>query len=211
MLADTAKTQFNVTGAGVTVGVLSYSVSKLNNGLPDSVASGDLPKKADGTANVNVLFEQNDPAAFTDEGRAMLEHIHDIAPGAGLAFHAASSLTGGETVLAAGIQAPGHRGDAKVIVDDVSFRDEPYYQDGIVGQRDQQRHPEQRRDLSQLRRQRGRPRLRVAVPRRDGQRDGLGTGRFMNFDPGRLRPLTAAGHGQPAGASSSSSRTTPGT
>src|SRR5262249_23951242 len=75
--ADELRTAFNVTGAGVKVGVLSDSVSQSGGGLSDSVTTGDLPN------NAQVI---EDGAGGTDAGRAMLEEIHDIAPDASLAF-----------------------------------------------------------------------------------------------------------------------------
>ena len=56
------------------------SVNQFGGGLADSYATGDLNP----TNPVNVI--QDGPAGSTDEGRAMLENIHDIAPGASLAF-----------------------------------------------------------------------------------------------------------------------------
>ena len=77
--ADIAQTEFNVTGAGVTIGVLSDSFDNLGGAQADRL-SGDLPE-------VNVLLDL--PGGGSDEGRAMLQLIADIAPGADLAFHTA--------------------------------------------------------------------------------------------------------------------------
>jgi hypothetical protein len=122
MKADVARTQFGLTGAGVTVGVLSDSVSQFQGGLADSVKTGDLPN------NVKVI--QDGPAGSTDEGRAMLENIHDIAPGAALQFATAdpSELAFNQNILA--LAASG----SKIINDDVRYLDEPYFQDGLVSQ-----------------------------------------------------------------------------
>ena len=80
MFADVARTEFNVDGTGVTIGAISDSVSTFAGGLADSYKTGDL-----NPANpVDVV--QEGPAGSTDEGRAMLENIHDVAPGANLAF-----------------------------------------------------------------------------------------------------------------------------
>ena len=129
LYADVARQIYHVTGAGVKVGALSDSVDQYPTagvglaptGPNSSVASGDLPP------NVQVL--QDGPAGSEDEGRAMLEQIHDIAPGASLAFNTAS---GGEVAFAQGIQNLAAAG-SNVIVDDIKYLDEPYYQDGIVG------------------------------------------------------------------------------
>ena len=120
--ANTARTTFGVTGSGVTVGVLSDSVNLVNGGLSASVASGDLP------AGVNVL---QDATSGEDEGRAMLENIHDIAPGANLAF---ATAEGGYLAMANNIQALANTAKAQVIVDDITYFGEPFFQDGIISQ-----------------------------------------------------------------------------
>jgi hypothetical protein len=63
-----------LNGKGVTIGVLSDSFN-VGGGYAADVASGDLP------ANINVI---QDWPTGTDEGRAMLQNIYDIAPGASL-------------------------------------------------------------------------------------------------------------------------------
>jgi len=125
LYADIARRNFNVNGAGVTVGVLSSSVNQYKGGLADSQRTGDL-----GPVNVLQDGDPNDtnPQAHSDEGRAMLEQIHDIAPGAALAFNTAFS---GEVGFAKGITNLAAAG-SNVIVDDVGYLDEPYYQDGII-------------------------------------------------------------------------------
>ena len=60
----------------------------------------------------------------------MLEQIHDIAPGAGLAFHTAAE---GQVGFANGIRALQQAG-SQVIVDDIVYFAEPFFQDGIVAQ-----------------------------------------------------------------------------
>jgi hypothetical protein len=124
--ADRLRAATGYTGAGVTVGVLSDSYNALG-GASSDVASGDLPP------NVNVL---QDPTSGTDEGRAMLQIVHDVAPDANLAFATAYP---DESVFAQNIQklaAPVAIGGAgaNVIVDDVVYYDEPFFQDGIVAQ-----------------------------------------------------------------------------
>jgi hypothetical protein len=120
--ADQFRANTGLDGTGVTVGVLSNSVNQFAGGLADSVATGDLPP------NVNVL--QDDPfPGNDDEGRAMLEIVHDIAPGSGLAFHTAD---GSENNFAQGILDLKNKAGAKVIVDDVGYADEPMFNDGII-------------------------------------------------------------------------------
>jgi len=67
---------------------------------------------------------------FGDEGRAMLQIVYAVAPGAKLAFYTAENS---EADFASGIGALATAG-AKVIADDVGYFDEPFYQDGIVAE-----------------------------------------------------------------------------
>lgn len=123
LLADYTKGLFDVDGTGVTVGVISDSVSRVAGGLADSVASGDLP------AGIPVYLEG--PVDGLDEGRAMLELIHDIAPGADLAF---ASGAGGDAAMAAAIATLVANG-ADIIVDDLNgLSTEPFFQDGLAAQ-----------------------------------------------------------------------------
>jgi len=67
---------------------------------------------------------------FTDEGRAMLQIVHAVAPAAGLAFYTGSNS---EAEFANGIGVLASAG-AKVIADDLGYADEPFFQDGILAQ-----------------------------------------------------------------------------
>jgi hypothetical protein len=129
MRANLARTQFGVDGTGVTVGVLSDSYDQ-QGGASMDVAGGDLPAGVivlDDTANCGSLFF---PAPCSDEGRAMMQIVHDVAPGAALAFHTAFNGMAG---FANGIVALADAG-AAVIVDDVLYYAEPMFQDGIIAQ-----------------------------------------------------------------------------
>ena len=61
----------------------------------------------------------------------MLQIVHDVAPGASLAFYTGGEQRGGFRQRHR--QARGRAG-AKVIADDVGYFDEPFFQDGIVAQ-----------------------------------------------------------------------------
>ena len=60
----------------------------------------------------------------------MLQLVHDIAPGSPLAF---ATAFGGPDEFAANIRALSGAG-AKVIVDDVSYFTEPFFQSGVIDQ-----------------------------------------------------------------------------
>jgi hypothetical protein len=121
------------TGAGVTVGILSDSYNGNTSAATTAaqdIASGDLP-----AGGVNVLEENPNCGSplyppCTDEGRAMAQIVHDVAPGASLAFHTAFN---GEADFAQGILDLANAG-ATVIVDDVAYFAEPMFQDGIIAQ-----------------------------------------------------------------------------
>jgi hypothetical protein len=120
--SDVARSIFKVDGTGITVGTLSDSFNCLNQAATD-VASGDLP------AGIQVLDDSACPSA-TDEGRAMMQLIADIAPGSNQAFHTGF---GGQAAFAQGIIDLANTG-CNVIVDDITYFAEPMFQDGILAQ-----------------------------------------------------------------------------
>ena len=112
-------------GAGVTIGIMSDSYDDLGGAAGD-IGTGDLPANG-----VNVLQDYNSNGS--DEGRAMAQLVHDLAPGSDLAF---SSVFFGEADFAQQIRdlADPVKGDADVLVDDVYYFFEPYFQDGVIAQ-----------------------------------------------------------------------------
>jgi hypothetical protein len=122
--ANTARTNFGVDGTGVIVGTLSDSYDCLNDAAGD-VASNDLP------SGVVVLQEASACGSGTDEGRAMMQIIHDVAPGASQAFHSAFN---GVADFANGITQLATVAGADVINDDVIYFAEPMFQDGPIAQ-----------------------------------------------------------------------------
>ena len=122
MGTDLLRAVLGVDGTGITVGTMSDSYDCLGGAAGD-VTSNDLP------AGVNNLDEGPCMGA-TDEGRAMMQIVHDVAPGAAQAFHTAFQ---GQADFAQGIldlQAAG----AQIINDDVFYATEPFYQDGVIAQ-----------------------------------------------------------------------------
>jgi hypothetical protein len=156
--SDLVRSQNALTGAGITVGVLSdsydcypvyaangvpaggnagYANNGFNTTAAQDMSSGDLP------SSVNVLEEASClnygapiQLPFGDEGRAIMQIVHDVAPGAGLAFYTAENseadFANGIGKLAASVASGG--AGAKVIIDDVGYFDEPFFQDGLVAQ-----------------------------------------------------------------------------
>jgi subtilisin family serine protease len=138
--AAEARNAFGVDGSGVTVGILSDSFDADEfavAGAGDDVKSGDLPGPGNpcGHADeVNVLEEIEEAEEGADEGRAMAQIVHDLAPGAALAF---ASAFNGEFQFAENIErlaepVAAEGAEAQVIADDVFYLDEPFFQDGPV-------------------------------------------------------------------------------
>ncbi|GAA2753714.1 S8 family serine peptidase [Amnibacterium kyonggiense] len=129
-----------ITGKGITIGALSDSYDRATTtatGEPltvhaaQDVASGDLPGKGN-RKHPQPVVVLSDADGGLDEGRAMLQIIHDIAPDAKLCFATAFN---GEVDFANQIRAladPKGKCRADVIVDDVSYFDEPFFADGIL-------------------------------------------------------------------------------
>jgi subtilisin-like proprotein convertase family protein len=115
--ADAARADIGVTGIGVKICALSDGVDS----LATSQAGGELPA-------VDVLTGE---AGDGDEGTAMLEIIHDVAPGAELGFATAFN---GDASFADNIRALRFELGCDIIVDDVIYFAEPYFQDGIIAQ-----------------------------------------------------------------------------
>jgi hypothetical protein len=144
----------SLTGSGLTVGLLSDSFdcysyyashgpSAAGNGYngyatngftatqATDVSSGALPSGVDVVEEADCGdYGAPQQLPFGDEGRAMAQIVHVVAPGAQLEFHTAISS---EANFAAGITQLQQLG-AKIIVDDVGYPDEPFFQDGVVAQ-----------------------------------------------------------------------------
>jgi hypothetical protein len=138
--ADEARAAFGVDGTGVKVGILSDSFDRdgfAETQAADDVESGDLPgpeNSCPGQATpVDSALDDYEPGseepAPEDEGRAMAQIVHDLAPGAELSF--ATAFTG-LTAFASNVEALAAAG-ATVIADDVSYPKEPFFQEGPVG------------------------------------------------------------------------------
>lgn len=114
--AAQTRSTYGVDGTGIKIGVISNGVDHLST----AIAKGDLP------SSVSVLSN----TCSGDEGTAMLEIIHDIAPGAKLYFHdcGTNALAFNRSIddlIAAGCD---------MICDDIGWISEPFFEDGIVAQ-----------------------------------------------------------------------------
>ncbi len=131
-----------IDGAGITIGVMSDSYDTSGDPIDAAadIASGDLPGSGNPAGNTQPVAVLEDWPDETDEGRAMLQVVHDLAPKARLGF---ATANGGEVNFASNIRAlagfanapnavPGFKAD--IIVDDVIYPGEPFFQDGIVAQ-----------------------------------------------------------------------------
>ena len=113
----------SLDGTGVRVGVLSDSFNALNGAGAD-IASGDLP-----ASGVRVLLDDG----TTDEGRAMCQIVHDLAPGSPLAFATANVSEADFAQQILNLADPA-QGNCKVLVDDIGYFTEPFFQDGVIAQ-----------------------------------------------------------------------------
>lgn len=112
-------------GSGVKVGVISDSFNRLG-GYGADIASGDLPN------DVQIVLE-GPTSGIIDEGRAMAQLVHDLAPGADLAFGSAFFGQGEFGQIIRDLANPAIFG-ASVITDDIFYFEEPLFQDGLIAQ-----------------------------------------------------------------------------
>ena len=96
------------------------SLNGLLPGAPDNPDSNYIP--------VKVL--QDLPGGGSDEGRAMLQVVHGIAPKARLDFRTGFISPGD---FAQGILQL-QKDSCNIIVDDVTYITEPFFPDGVVAQ-----------------------------------------------------------------------------
>ena len=140
MNTDNVRSAFKVTGAGQTVGVMSDSVIDTNQVAlrstvvtgtpPNAIVSGTVPQQ---TGDLPSSFQLVDPGPGmgSDEGEAMMELIYDVAPGAALAF---ASAENDQEMAASNFLLLRTAANCTIIVDDIGFIDEPYFQDGPMAQ-----------------------------------------------------------------------------
>ncbi|RYY58508.1 MAG: hypothetical protein EOO05_16190, partial [Chitinophagaceae bacterium] len=130
MMSDIARKAWKLSGKGIRIGVMSdsYNTLPFNPALRD-VEQGDLPGPSNPVNKQPVVVMEEYPyGRATDEGRAMLQIVHDVAPEADLVFRT-------------GFVSPEHFADGirkmrdagcNIIVDDITYLTEPFFFDGAV-------------------------------------------------------------------------------
>ncbi len=123
-------------GSGMSIGFISDSIGS----IATDVANFDLPGAGNNPVNTQPVVILQDVTG-TDEGRGMGQIVYKMAPKARIGFATANT---GEVGFANNIRAlaalPGFEFPpavqqgfkADVICDDVTYSDEPFFQDGIV-------------------------------------------------------------------------------
>jgi hypothetical protein len=127
--AALARANYGLDGRSIKVGILSDSYNLDHNTATTAsqdIATGDLPGPGNPCGYPTPVQVTAEGPNGADEGRAMLEIVHDLAPAASLAF--ASALPS-DTAFASNIQTLATNG-ANVIADDFVYYNEPFFQAG---------------------------------------------------------------------------------
>ena len=123
----TTATGAPITGSGIKIGIMSDSFNATLDGVVDpadtAAQQGYLPETTEDTSAVTIL-QDSTVTGVENEGLAMAELVHQVAPGAQLYFYTAE---GGQDSFANGVSALVNAG-VNIIVDDWSFSSEPFYQ-----------------------------------------------------------------------------------
>ena len=118
----------------MTIGVLSDSFNtdpSAPTRASQDVANGDLPGAGNPCGHPTPVTVQQDDTDTNnhDEGRALAELADAMAPGANLAF---ATAVLGDLDFASRINALRTTNHASVLVDDIQYLDEPFFQDGPI-------------------------------------------------------------------------------
>ncbi len=135
--SDMVRQGYKLSGDGIKVGVISNSfntitaatTNPITNTASQDVGNGDLPGPGNPNGNLKPVVVLKDyPFKSSDEGRAMLQIVHDIAPKAELLFRT-GFISAGD--FAKGITDLRDSG-CNVIVDDITYITEPFLKDGVA-------------------------------------------------------------------------------
>ncbi|MFT6127800.1 MAG: hypothetical protein ACJAVA_002295, partial [Flavobacteriaceae bacterium] len=129
--SNLARLGWKISGVGVKVGVISDSYDRKSGvqeqtslAVQNDIDNGDLP----GVENAVTVVEDFPYGIASDEGRAMMQIVHDVAPDAKLFFRTGFISEGN---MAAGISELVNLG-CDIIVDDITYMKAPFYRDGII-------------------------------------------------------------------------------
>jgi hypothetical protein len=126
---DTARSTYGFDGTGIKIGIISDSFDRKGGAATDET-DGALPPP-----DMVHILKEGSSGGDIDEGRAMAEIAHSIAPGAEIYFYTFGSTEADMAQAITALQAAG----CQIIMDDVAFLDEPFYEAGgtIAGAVDQ--------------------------------------------------------------------------
>ncbi len=122
--SDFVRQNFNVTGKGITVGIMSDSYNCLKGAKKDKQTK-DLPEE------LVIIEDAFECRGATDEGRALMQIVHDIAPDAKLIFFSSSN---GLAKTANGILDLAFKHKADIIIDDFKSLSANFFQEDPVSQ-----------------------------------------------------------------------------
>jgi len=144
MRSNLVRSGYKIDGAGIKVGIISNSFATITSATTPTLPLQPITTPTNPIAQTfitntaaqdlsngdisAVTVLQDYPIRSTDEGRAMAQIVHDVAPGAQLYFRT-GYFTAGD--FATGIKQLAAAG-CKVIVDDLSYFTEPFLKDGVV-------------------------------------------------------------------------------
>lgn len=119
-----ARSAFGVDGRSITVGVISDSYNCLGGAAQDQ-STQDLPPR------IIIIADALDCTGKTDEGRALMQIVHDIAPAAKLLFHSGDN---GNATTANAILKMVSDYKADIIIDDFKAITANFFQEDAVTQ-----------------------------------------------------------------------------
>ena len=130
--SDLARNGFGVDGQGIKIGVISdsYNTKPGNYANVLDVPTGELPGAGNPEGDVTPVdvIQEYPYGVRTDEGRAMLQIVHDIAPGAELAFASGFISQGNMAQQIRNLKLAG----CDAVVDDITYPTSPFFIDGMV-------------------------------------------------------------------------------
>lgn len=122
--SSVARLSYGVDGSGIIVGVISDSYNCLNGATQDQ-STQDLPSQ------ITIIADALDCTEKTDEGRALMQIVHDIAPNAKLLFHSGDN---GTATTANAILKMASDYKADIIVDDFKAISANFFQEDAITQ-----------------------------------------------------------------------------